>query len=98
MTKRPLPLAAAAALDIIVSSGSREMHANDFSLHMLQRGFGSRLAVEALRAFERRGWLVRADSVIKITEEGFGARPVVTRKTPLPRRRHARLPRGLFAE
>jgi hypothetical protein len=39
MRQRSLPISAAAALDIIVSSGSRRIRANDLDLRMHQRGF-----------------------------------------------------------
>ena len=89
-------MAAAAALDIIILSGSREIRANDLGLRLLQSGFGARAMSDALKAFERRGWLVRWDSVIEISAEGFCARPVVAKKTPPSRKRHTRLPSGLF--
>ena len=98
MPKRPLPDSAAAALEIIVSSGSREIRANDLALRMHARGFGARPFHDALKAFERRRWLIQTLGVVEITEEAFSAKPVLKKKLNLvSRRRHTQLPRGFFS-
>jgi hypothetical protein len=94
--RRPLPGSAAAALEIVGSGGSREMRANDLGLRMHQRGFDGRATNEALRAFERRGWLIKTGGVIALAEEAFAASPATLKRTTSPSRKHTRLPRGLF--
>lgn len=96
MRKRPLPAPAAAALDIIVSAGSRQIHANDLELRMHQQGFAARAVVEALRAFERRGWLIQSGSTIEISADASAGRPVAKKQALRSTRKHTRLPRGLF--
>lgn len=97
MPKRPLPPSAATALDIIVSSGSCAMRGNDFALQMHARGFDGRAVAQALKAFERRGWLVQAAPFVEISEEAFASKPVLMKKPPPSKRRHTFLPRGMFA-
>jgi hypothetical protein len=69
--ERPLSHAAATALDIIATHGAREMRRNDFELYMQQRGYQTRHALDALKVFERRGWLESCDSTLRITEEAY---------------------------
>lgn len=71
--KRPLPQAAAIALDVIADVGAREIRLNDFELRMHQRGCGSRAVSDALKAFERRGWHTVTGGMLCITEAAFDA-------------------------
>ena len=71
--KRPLPHAAAVALDVIADLGERQIRVNDFELRMHQRGCDSRAVSEALRAFERRGWKEIAGGVISFSEAALEA-------------------------
>lgn len=99
MPKRPLPQPAAAALEIIVEGRSRDIRAHDLELRMHQRGFNGRGMLDALRAFERRGWLLRSDSVVEISKDAFDSEPVTARrKSAAPRRQRTRMPRGLFGD
>lgn len=97
MGHRPLPPSASAALDIIVATGSRQIRANDLALRMHQRGFAARAVGEALKAFDRRGWLIQSDRIIEISEEAINARPAARKKAPPSKRKHTFLPRGLFS-
>jgi hypothetical protein len=96
MRRRSLPPSAAAVLDIVVDGGARSIHANDLELRMYERGFNSRAVRDALKAFERRSWLVQAGSKIEITEAAFVPAPAGPKKMPRARRSSTRLPRGLF--
>jgi hypothetical protein len=71
MPRQPLSHATAAALEIIAVHGAREMRRNDFELYMHQRGYQTRQAQDALKAFERRGWLESCDSMLRITVDAY---------------------------
>jgi hypothetical protein len=79
--KRPLPHAAAVALDVIADVGARQIRLNDFELRMHQRGCDSRAVSEALRAFERRGWKEIAGGMICFSEAAYEAACNGTDKT-----------------
>jgi hypothetical protein len=68
---RPLTHAATSALEVIATHGAREMRRNDFELYMQQRGYQTRQALDALKVFERRGWLESCDSTLRITEQAY---------------------------
>lgn len=97
MPKRSLPPAASAALEIIVGSGSREIRAHDLELRMHQRGFSSRGVTDALRAFERRNWLVQVGRTVEISESAIEARSFVKKRARPKAVRQPRLPVGLFS-
>ena len=63
---------------------------------MHQQGFDTRATTAALRAFDRRGWLVRGGGTVEISEEGFNTKPEIAKPAPISKRKHTRLPRGLF--
>jgi hypothetical protein len=71
--KRPLPHAAAVALDVIADVGSRQIRVHDFQLRMHQRGCDSRAVSEALRAFDRRGWKEVVDGMLCFSEAAYDA-------------------------
>lgn len=96
MPNRPLPSSAAAALDIIVNGGTRVVRANDLGLHMQARDFDGRVVGHALKAFERRGWLIRSAASIEISEDAFASKSAESKKAPRAKRKHTALPRGLF--
>jgi len=95
MPKRSLPTSAATALEIICANGVREIHANDLELRMHQRGFDSRACGQALKAFERRNWLLQSGSTIEVSEAAIAAAPVAQKKS-IVSRRYRHMPRGLF--
>lgn len=71
--KRPLPQAAAIALDVIADIGAREIRLNDFELRMHQRGCSSRAVSDALKAFERRGWHTVSGGMLCVTDAALEA-------------------------
>jgi hypothetical protein len=66
---------------------------------MHQRGYGSRPVDEALKAFERRGWLLAVGSTIVLSDAAlqFRSEKQPKRMQPAPKRTLTRMPRGLFS-
>jgi hypothetical protein len=64
---------------------------------MHQRGFDARACGQALKAFERRNWLVQSGSTVEVTEAAMAANPVVKKKTVVYRRPRG-MPRGFFGD
>jgi hypothetical protein len=71
--KRPLPEAAAIALDVIADIGAHEIRLHDFELRMHQRGCSSRAVSDALRAFERRGWHTVSGGMLRVSDAALDA-------------------------
>ncbi|MBX3499935.1 MAG: hypothetical protein KF889_10860 [Alphaproteobacteria bacterium] len=97
MARRQLPDHAAIALEIIADFGRRDIPKNEFLLRLHQRGLNGRDAGEAIRAFQRRGWVELDGRSLVMTEAAFdAARHGVRAHAPTRRHRQRRVP-NLFA-
>lgn len=59
------------ALEVFVDFGSRDIPKNELELRAHQRGLNGRDVGDAIRAFQRRGWVEHNGSRLVITEAAF---------------------------
>jgi hypothetical protein len=69
------PVAMTIAIGVMADNGVLRMSRNEFELRMHQGGCNSRDVVEALRALQRRGWLLSEKPDVVLSEAALSTRP-----------------------